>query len=197
MLPVGGGGGGSLQGADPRLKVYVDAAAKFGLTVTSGRRPGDSDSYHGSGNAIDVAAPMTPEGKAAMLKFANYAIEHWGSQLEELIHTPLGYGIKNGQKVSLQVYAAVNAEHYNHVHIADTDPAKPGEDSGPPKAGGGGGPTSAPRASAASAATLAAGGGFGLKVHLVRYDGEGGRSATSRACRATSPAASARSCSTS
>ena len=172
VLPVGGGGGGSLMGADPRLQVYADAAAKFGLTVTSGRRPGDTGSYHGSGNAIDVAAPMTPAGKAAMLKFANYAIEHWGSQLEELIHTPLGYGIKNGVKVSLQVYAAVNAEHYNHVHIADTDPAKPGEDSGPPKASGDIG--SSPGLGGIGG-TLMAGGGFGLKVHLVRYDGEGGR----------------------
>ena len=177
VLPVGGGGGGSLMGADPRLQVYADAAAKFGLTVTSGRRPGDSGSYHGSGNAIDVAAPMTPEGKAAMLKFANYAIEHWGSQLEELIHTPLGYGIKNGVKVSLQVYAAVNAEHYNHVHIADTEPAKPGEDSGPPKAGGGiGSDIGSSPGLGGVGGTLMAGGGFGLKVHLVRYDGQGGRS---------------------
>lgn len=172
-LPVGGGGGGSLQGADPRLQVYADAAAKFGLTVTSGRRPGDSDSYHGKGNAIDVAAPMTPAGKAAMLKFANYAIEHWGSQLEELIHTPLGYGVKNGSRVPVAFWgAAVNADHYDHVHLADTDPAKPGKDSGPPSSGGdiGGAP-----GLGGLGGGLIAGGGFGLKVHLVRYDGEGGR----------------------
>jgi transglycosylase-like protein/putative Flp pilus-assembly TadE/G-like protein len=169
-LPVGGGGGGPLKGADARLQVYADAAAKFGLVVTSGARPGDSDSYHGSGNAIDLAAPMTPEGKAAMLAFAQYAAAHWGSQLEELIHTPLGYGIKNGQRVA--PYAT--AEHYNHVHIADTDPAEPGEDSGPPTNGGGGGGGGG---GLGGLGGLGGGGlgGFGLQVHLVRWDGQGGR----------------------
>jgi hypothetical protein len=168
-LPVGGGGGGSLMGANPALKVYVDAAAKFGLQVTSGLRPGDSDSYHGSGNAVDLAAPMTPEGKAAMLRFAQYAAEHWGAQLEELIHTPLGFGIKNGVRVA--PYAA--EDHYDHVHIADTDPPKSGDDeAGPPKAG-------VPVGSAPSGGFSGGGGGlggaFGLRVHLVRYDGSGGR----------------------
>jgi hypothetical protein len=168
-LPVGGGGGGSLMGANPALKVYADVAAKFGLQVTSGLRPGDSDSYHGSGNAIDLAAPMTPEGKAAMLRFAQYAAENWGGQLEELIHTPLGYGIKNGVRVA--PYAA--AEHYNHVHIADTDPPKSADDgAGPPKVG-------VPVGSAPSGGFSGGGGGlggaFGLRVHLVRYDGAGGR----------------------
>jgi hypothetical protein len=167
-LPVGGGGGGSLMGANPALKVYADAAARFGLQVTSGLRPGDNDSYHGSGNAIDVAAPMTPEGKAAMLRFAQYAAEHWGAQLEELIHTPLGFGIKNGVRVA--PYAA--ADHYDHVHIADTDPPKPGaEDAGPPRNGGPIGP--APSGGFSGGGGL--GGAFGLRVHLVPYDGSGGR----------------------
>jgi hypothetical protein len=169
-LPVGGGGGGSLMGANPALKVYVDAAARFGLQVTSGLRPGDNDSYHGSGNAVDLAAPMTPEGKAAMLRFAQYAAEHWGGQLEELIHTPLGFGIKNGVRVA--PYAA--ADHYDHVHIADTDPPKSADDeAGPPKVGvpvGG-----APSGGFSGGGGGLAGGAFGLRVHLVRYDGSGGR----------------------
>jgi hypothetical protein len=173
-LPVGGGGGGSLMGADPRLKVYADAAARFGLTVSSGLRPGDSDSYHGSGHAIDLAAPMTPQGEAAMLAFAKYAAEHWGSQLEELIHTPLGYGIKNGQKVPLSFWgSATNAQHFNHVHIADTDPAKPGDDSGPPTNSGADLGASPGLGGLGGSLT---GGAFGLRVHLVRWDGEGGRS---------------------
>jgi hypothetical protein len=169
-LPVGGGGGGSLMGANPALKVYVDVAARFGLQVTSGLRPGDNDSYHGSGNAVDLAAPMTPEGKAAMLRFAQYAAEHWGGQLEELIHTPLGFGIKNGVRVA--PYAA--ADHYDHVHIADTDPPKSADDeAGPPKVGvpvGG-----APSGGFSGGGGGLAGGAFGLRVHLVRYDGSGGR----------------------
>jgi Transglycosylase-like domain len=168
-LPVGGGGGGSLMGANPALEVYADVAAKFGLQVSSGLRPGDNDSYHGSGNALDLAAPMTPEGKAAMLRFAQYAAEHWGAQLEELIHTPLGFGIKNGVRVA--PYAA--EDHYDHVHIADTDPPNSADDeAGPPKAG-------VPVGSAPSGGFSGGGGGlggaFGLRVHLVRYDGSGGR----------------------
>jgi Transglycosylase-like domain len=114
---------------------------------------------------------MTPEGKAAMLRFAQYAAEHWGAQLEELIHTPLGFGIKNGVRVP--PYAT--ADHYNHVHIADTDPPAPGDkDAGPPKNGGAvpAGP------SAGGGLGVGGGGGFfglGLHVHLVRWDGSGGR----------------------
>ena len=168
----GGGGGGSLMGANPALKVYADVAAQFGLQVTSGLRPGDTDSYHGSGDAIDVAAPMTPEGEAAMLRFAQYAAEHWGAQLEELIHTPLGYGIKNGVRVPLSFWgSATNAEHFNHVHIADTDPPKAGaEDAGPPRNGG---PIGAAPSSGFNGGGV--GGAFGLRVHLVPYDGSGGR----------------------
>jgi hypothetical protein len=169
-LPVGGGGGGSLMGANPALKVYVDVAARFGLQVTSGLRPGDSDSYHGSGNAVDLAAPMTPEGEAAMLRFAQYAAAHWGGQLEELIHTQLGFGIKNGVRVA--PYAT--AEHYNHVHIADTDPPKSLDDeAGPPKTGVPVG--SAPSGGFSGGLGSLGGGAFGLRVHLVRYDGGGGR----------------------
>jgi hypothetical protein len=166
-LPVGGGGGGDLKGANPALKIYVDVAARFGLGVTSGLRPGDTDSYHGSGNAVDLAAPMTPEGEKAMLDFAQYAAERWGAHLEELIHTPLGFGIKNGVRVA--PYAT--AEHYNHVHIADTDPPAPGDDeAGPPRNGG-----AVPVGPSPGGLT---GGGLlavGLHVHLVRWDGQGGR----------------------
>ncbi len=176
-LPVGGGGGGGLMGANPGLKVYADVAARFGLVVSSGLRPGattvNGTSWHASGNAIDLAPPegMTPEGQRKMLAFAQYAAEHWGSQLEELIHTPLGFGIKNGVRVP--PYAT--ADHYNHVHIADTDPPAPGdEDAGPPKNGGAvpAGP------SPGGGLGFGGGGGFfglGLHVHLVRWDGSGGR----------------------
>ena len=76
-----------------------------------------------------------------MLRFAKYAVEHWGGQLEELIHTPLGYGIKNGQQVPLSFWgAATNADHFDHVHLADTNPpAKADLDGGPPQAGSGAG----------------------------------------------------------
>ena len=134
-----------------------------------------------------------------MLRFAKYAIEHWGAQLEELIHTPLGYGIKNGQQVPLAFWAAAtNADHFDHVHLADTDPAKAergrraaaGRSAGRRRRGPGGG----------LAAALGGGGlgGFGLEVHLVRWDGQGGRVARHpRRCPTTSPRTCARSSSTS
>ena len=169
-LPIGGGGGGPLMGAKPGLQVYADAAARFGLKVISGLRPGaitnsGNVSWHSSGNALDLAAPMTPAGKLAMLKFAQYAAETWGSQLEELIHTPLGYGVQNGARVP--PYAA--ADHYDHVHIADTDPPAPGDKSGPPTNGGAG---PGPNPGGGGFGGL---GSFGLQVHLVRWDGQGGR----------------------
>lgn len=169
-LPIGGGGGGPLMGAKPGLQVYADAAARFGLHVISGLRPGaitnsGNVSWHSSGNALDLAAPMTPAGKLAMLKFAQYAAETWGSQLEELIHTPLGYGVQNGARVP--PYAA--ADHYDHVHIADTDPPAPGDESGPPTNGGAG---PGPNPGGGGFGGL---GSFGLQVHLVRWDGQGGR----------------------
>ena len=176
-LPVGGGGGGSLMGADPKLSVYADVAAqKFNLHVSFGLRPGaittnGNTSLHDSGDAIDLAGST-----ADMLVFAKYAAEHWGGQLEELIHTPLGYGVKNGQQVPLSFWgAATNADHFDHVHLADTNPpdaehldggpAQPGSGAGAGGGGGGGG----------GLGGLGGLGGFGLEVHLVRWDGQGGR----------------------
>jgi Transglycosylase-like domain/Putative Flp pilus-assembly TadE/G-like len=166
-LPVGGGGGGDLMGADPRLKVYADVAARFGLHVSSGLRPGaittsGNVSFHSSGDALDLSG-----APADMLRFAQYAAQHWGAQLEELIHTPLGFGIKNGVRVA--PYAT--AEHYNHVHIADTDPPAPGDDDAGPPQNGGAVPAGPSPGGLAGGGLLA----VGLHVHLVRWDGQGGR----------------------
>ena len=49
-----------------------------------------------------------------MLAFARYLASNFGSKLLELIHTPLGFGIKNGRRVA--PYA--RADHYDHVHVA-------------------------------------------------------------------------------
>ena len=178
-LPVGGGGGGSLMGANPRMSVYLDvAASKFHLHVSSGLRPvsittNGNHSLHETGYAIDLnGAP------ADMLAFAKYAAAHWGGQLEELIHTPLGYGVKNGQQVPLAFWGdATNADHFDHVHLADTDPPDADHlDGGPaePGSGAGGG------GEGGFGGGLGGGGGFGLggfglQVHLVRWDGQGGR----------------------
>lgn len=106
----------SLAGADPDLAPYAADAARFGLSVSSGLRPGSitsagNTSFHASGRALDLAG--SPD---AMLSFAQHAARAYGSRLEELIHTPLGFSISDGQRVA--PYAT--ADHYDHVHLADT-----------------------------------------------------------------------------
>jgi hypothetical protein len=121
--PAGSGGAavGGLMGAKPGLGVYAQEGSRFGLKVTSGARPGavtvsGNTSYHASGNAIDISGPP-----GQMLAFARYMSQTYGPQLEELIHTPAGNAqIKNGRPY---VYSgAVAAQHFDHVHVADTQP---------------------------------------------------------------------------
>lgn len=89
-------------------------AGSLGLRVTSGLRAGDVGSYHGSGRAHDYA-----DGAAQMLRFAQSVAGGYGGSLQELIHTPLGWGIKRGRRVDQnQVYGSVLGQHYNHVHVA-------------------------------------------------------------------------------
>jgi hypothetical protein len=53
--------------------------------------------------------------------FARYMVSHYGGRLAELIHTPLGFSIKDGRRVAPIDAAA----HYNHVHVA-MDLGRPG-----------------------------------------------------------------------
>ena len=101
-LPGGGSGGPAIFGA---------AAQKFGLQMTSGYRPGDPG-YHGINRARDYSNGSGPTPQ--MMAFAQYLYSTFGSNLKELIYTPLGFSIKNGQKVPPYAQAA----HYNHVHVA-------------------------------------------------------------------------------
>ncbi len=59
-------------------------AASMGLTMTSGYRPGDDDSYHGIDRARDYAGDP-----ATMKRFATFVAGSMGSSLKELIYTPL------------------------------------------------------------------------------------------------------------
>jgi hypothetical protein len=58
---------------------------------------------------------------AGMLRFGKMLASRFGGQLAELIHTPMGFAIKNGQRVA--PYAA--SDHYDHVHVA-LDLGRPG-----------------------------------------------------------------------
>lgn len=107
--------GAGLMGAKSGMGVYASDASRFGLRVSSGLRAGavtrsGNRSYHSSGDALDLAG-----SPAAMMAFAQHAASAYGGQLEELIYSPMGFSIKNGQRVA--PYAV--SDHYDHVHIAD------------------------------------------------------------------------------
>jgi len=91
-------------------KYLVPWAQREGITVTSvaggGHVPG---SYHYKHRAIDV------DGGAGMdRKFFLDSIRHFGQRnITELFYDPMGYYIKNGQRVS----GAIGG-HRDHVHIA-------------------------------------------------------------------------------
>jgi hypothetical protein len=104
-------GGGALGGGDGGPPVFGAAASKFGLTMTSGYRPGDPG-YHGLNRARDYSNGSGPTPQMQM--FAQFMASTFGKNLKELIYTPLGFSIKNGAKVP--PYA--QASHYDHVHVA-------------------------------------------------------------------------------
>lgn len=124
LNPFGDGVGvGAVGPAIPSGRSGLFAAAQlarqFGLAPTSFVRPGARTvtgglSYHALGRAMDFAGPP-----GAMLAFAKAIARLAGPRLLELIHSPLGWGIKNGRVVPLSYFGpAVIRQHYNHVHVA-------------------------------------------------------------------------------
>lgn len=105
-IQMGGGATGNEQGGP---SVFNNLAGAMGLMMTSGYRPNDTDSYHGINRARDYAGDPQQ-----MLAFAQMMSSTFGGTLKELIYTPLGYSIKNGQVVP--PYA--QGTHYDHVHVA-------------------------------------------------------------------------------
>ena len=104
---MGSLGGGGVAGVD----AFSPMARGYGLTMTSGFRPGDPG-WHGVNRARDYSNGTGPTPQ--MMAFARFLASNYGRNLKELIYTPLGFGIKNGQKVPPYARAA----HYNHVHVA-------------------------------------------------------------------------------
>ena len=104
----GGLGGGSVGGG---VDAFTPLAQQMGLTMTSGYRPGDPG-WHGANRARDFSNGTGPTPQ--MLQFAQMLASRYGSNLKELIYTPLGFSIKNGQRVAPYAQGA----HYNHVHVA-------------------------------------------------------------------------------
>jgi TP901 family phage tail tape measure protein len=118
--PIGDGFGLGAAPAGTPISMMNWAIGKFdnGLVPTSGYRPGaitssGNPSLHGiapPNNAWDFAGPAS-----AMLAAAQGLAGKFGSGIRELIHTPLGYSIKNGVRVP----PIAASDHYDHVHIAD------------------------------------------------------------------------------
>jgi hypothetical protein len=111
------GDGPGLMGAKAGLGTYAQDAASYGLHVTSGLRAGaitssGNVSFHSSGDAIDLAGDA-----GSMLAFFQHAKSTYGSRLEELIYTPGGVGVKNGQPFTYT--GQVAKDHFDHVHLAD------------------------------------------------------------------------------
>ena len=108
------GGPINLMGANANMGIFAALGSRFGLGVVSGLRPGaitssGNPSHHGTGRALDISGSAS-----GMLSFAKVLAAVFGSRLAELIHTPMGFSIKNGARVA--PYA--QADHYDHVHVA-------------------------------------------------------------------------------
>lgn len=84
----------------------VSSTIRPGAITASGNR-----SLHGAARAVD----FTGTGPQ-MLKMARWWAQY-GPVLAELIHTPMGFGYKNGKKVS-SFGSVVDKGHYNHGHVA-------------------------------------------------------------------------------
>jgi hypothetical protein len=104
---IGSGG----KGGPGAVDAFNPIASSYGLDVTSAYRPGDPG-YHGVNRARDYSNGSGPTPQ--MMDFAQYMVAAFGGDLAELIYTPLGFSIKNGQITP--PYA--QAGHYNHVHVA-------------------------------------------------------------------------------
>ena len=105
---------GALGGKDASgVGAFDPIARRYGLAMTSAYRPGDPG-WHGKGRARDYSDGYATPNE---LRFAKFMARTYGSRLKELIHTPLGFGIKNGQRIG-SFGARVDADHFDHVHVA-------------------------------------------------------------------------------
>lgn len=110
-VKMDGGLFGAMGAASAEEKAIGGTAQRFGLTKTSGFRPGDPG-WHGVGRAADFSNGSGPTKE--MKEFALFLSATVGQNLKELIYTPLGFGIKNGE----QVPPYAKGSHMDHVHVA-------------------------------------------------------------------------------
>jgi hypothetical protein len=95
--------------------VIAHGVVKFDLSVTStGDGVHATNSFHFTHppRAVDLAAPMTPEGIERMKKFQRFAAEKWSTTLFELFG-PDNFHFKNGVRIP-----GAFPDHDDHVHVA-------------------------------------------------------------------------------
>jgi hypothetical protein len=95
--------------------VIAHGVVKFDLFVTStgdGQHATTSFHFTQPPRAVDLAAPMTPEGIERMKSFQRFAAEKWSTTLLELFG-PDSFFFKNGER-----HAGAFPDHGDHVHIA-------------------------------------------------------------------------------
>lgn len=89
--------------------------SRFGLSTTSGFRPGD-DGFHGSNQARDLGGSSSAMARASAYIMSSGLWRH----LAEGIHNP-GLSVDSGQQVSPSFWGASTwADHIDHIHIAIT-----------------------------------------------------------------------------
>ena len=117
---VGATGGINLDGANPEMMPFAQAAQAFGLGVSSGLRPGaitanGTLSDHARGKALDVSNTYRgdPDGTPEMASFFQSLIGN--SSVKQAFYDPLGSlfgGLRSGYQ---------EGDHTDHVHVATYD----------------------------------------------------------------------------
>jgi hypothetical protein len=97
----------NVSGILPFLLDFARSVGGVSVSSTTGGTHA-ANSYHYQGRAIDVVGSI-----ATLVTFFRQAERLFGSKIKELFFDPMGYYIKNGQKIS----GAIGG-HGTHVHLA-------------------------------------------------------------------------------
>ena len=118
--------GGILGRSVPGWGALDRLAESFGVGISSTYRGNGTSSYHdmlmgtsGRARATDYSNGTAPTPE--MMQLAQAIVRQYGAQMKELFYSPLGYSIKNGQKMPGMIVGGplgTPGNHYNHVHAA-------------------------------------------------------------------------------
>lgn len=111
---LGGGALGGGSGSRSRMAARAMAVAPGAQVITSGYRPG---AITASGNVSfhsDQSNPAQDIGGSSLAGVFTAAERMFGANLEELIYSPMGYSLIDGNRVP----AVAVSDHWDHVHLA-------------------------------------------------------------------------------